>query len=177
MNTLKDICLKFSKQYMTRHIIDGGSWIGKNGLRETCGKAIAKYMQQNSDRKFYETLLGASREFADNNGTGLTPGRMLKDNTFALFRQSNGHIIIGIVLFSKVYHLYIKYPSAHAVNNNYCLALKYADNIYMPLDELKVVCLLDMHLKNIPISLSHFLVLFCYTRNTFVDVCTASIPL
>ncbi|KAL0087988.1 hypothetical protein F4703DRAFT_1717061, partial [Phycomyces blakesleeanus] len=29
MNTLKDICLKFSKQYMTRHIIDGGSWIGK----------------------------------------------------------------------------------------------------------------------------------------------------
>ncbi|KAL0082824.1 hypothetical protein J3Q64DRAFT_1850057 [Phycomyces blakesleeanus] len=71
MNTLKDICLKFGKQYMTRHIIDGGSWIGKNGLRETCGKAIAEYMQQNSDRKFHETLLGGSREFADNNSTGI----------------------------------------------------------------------------------------------------------
>ncbi|OAD74397.1 hypothetical protein PHYBLDRAFT_144850 [Phycomyces blakesleeanus NRRL 1555(-)] len=147
MNISKDICLKFGKQYMTRHIIDGGSWIGKNGLRETCGKAIAEYMQQNSDGKFHETLLGGSREFVDNNGTGLTPGRILKDNTFALFRQSNGHIIIGMVLFSKVYHLYIEYPSAHAVNNNYCLALKYADDIYTPLDELKVVCLLDMHLK------------------------------
>ncbi|KAL0084760.1 hypothetical protein F4703DRAFT_1794121 [Phycomyces blakesleeanus] len=147
MNTSKDICLKFGKQYMTRHIIDGGSWIGKNGLRETRGKAIAEYMQQNSDGKFHETLLGGSREFADNNSTGLTPGRILKDNTFALFRQSNGHIIIGMVLFSKVYHLYIEYPSAHAVNNNYRLALKYADDIYTPLDELKVVCLLDMHLK------------------------------
>ncbi|KAL0097660.1 hypothetical protein J3Q64DRAFT_1630084, partial [Phycomyces blakesleeanus] len=147
MNTSKDICLKFGKQYMTSHIIDGGSWIDKNGLRETRGKAIAEYMQQNSDGKFHETLLGGSREFADNNGTGLTPGRILKDNTFALFRQSNGHIIIGMVLFSKVYHLYIKYPSAHAVNNNYCLALKYADDIYTLLDELKVVCLLDMHLK------------------------------
>ncbi|OAD68325.1 C2H2-type zinc finger transcription factor [Phycomyces blakesleeanus NRRL 1555(-)] len=141
------ICLKFGKQYMTRHIIDGGSWIGKNGLRETRGKAIAEYMQQNSDGKFHETLLGGSREFADNNGTGLTPGRILKDNTFSLFRQSNGHIIIGIVLFSKVYHLYIEYLSAHAVNNNYHLALKCADDIYMPLDELKIVCLLDMHLK------------------------------
>ncbi|KAL0094124.1 hypothetical protein F4703DRAFT_1913791 [Phycomyces blakesleeanus] len=147
MNTLKDICFKFGKQYMTRHIIDGGSWIGKNGLRETCGKAIAEYMQQNSDRKFHETLLGGSREFADNNSTGLTSGRILKDNTFALFRQSNRYIIIGIVLFSKGYHLYIKYLSAHAVNNIYCLALKYADDIYTPLDELKVVCLLDMHLK------------------------------
>ncbi|OAD74362.1 hypothetical protein PHYBLDRAFT_67716 [Phycomyces blakesleeanus NRRL 1555(-)] len=147
MNTSKDICLKFGKQYMTRHIIDGGSWIGKNGLRKTCEKAIAEYMQQISDGKFHETLLGGSREFADNNGTGLTPGKILKDNTFALFRQINRYIIIGIVLFSKGYYLYIKYPSAHAVNNNYHLALKYADDIYMPLDELKVVCLLDTHLK------------------------------
>ncbi|OAD71599.1 hypothetical protein PHYBLDRAFT_147342 [Phycomyces blakesleeanus NRRL 1555(-)] len=132
---------------MTRHIIDGGSWINKNGLRETHGKAIAEYMQQSSDGKFHETLLSGSREFAGNNGTGLTPGRILKDNTFALFRQSNGHIIIGMVLFSKVYHLYIEYLSAHAANNNYRLALKYADDIYTPLDELKAVCLLDMHLK------------------------------
>ncbi|KAL0092580.1 C2H2-type zinc finger transcription factor [Phycomyces blakesleeanus] len=103
LNTSKDIGLKFAKQTMMRHILDGGSWPIENGLRLSCGKGVKAYIDNTASvHKFWNSLFGGSREFADNNNDGSIVNSELCDDTFALFMLMHSgsqtiHPIIGKV--------------------------------------------------------------------------------
>lgn len=55
---------------MIRHVIDGGSWINKDGRRVKFGKNMESYMVSLGD-SFFKEMFGEAREFADNNCVGL----------------------------------------------------------------------------------------------------------
>lgn len=56
-DTSKIVCLKFAKQSIMRHVIDGGSWLNKDNLREKQGEYVTKFLEQNSKEKFRHMLL------------------------------------------------------------------------------------------------------------------------
>lgn len=67
MNTSRDVCLKFGKQAILKHIIDSGSWIGRKGYREMYRRGVPEYLAGQEDGSFYHILIGGSRQLADNN--------------------------------------------------------------------------------------------------------------
>ncbi|KAL0078704.1 hypothetical protein F4703DRAFT_1918941 [Phycomyces blakesleeanus] len=152
LNTSKDIGLKFAKQTMMRHILDGGSWPVENGLRLSRGKGIKTYIDYTASvHKFWNVLFGGSREFADNNDDGSIVNSELCDDTFALFMPMHGgsqtvHPIIEKVSSSQVIHLHIDLPTDIAQKNNYLLAREYSGMSTL-LEELKMIRILDMYTK------------------------------
>ncbi|KAI7891993.1 uncharacterized protein EV154DRAFT_562855 [Mucor mucedo] len=65
LNPSRDVGLKFAKQSMVRHVLEGGSWLNKDGIREKTTEDVMSFIQTN-ESMFYLNLLGGSREFIDN---------------------------------------------------------------------------------------------------------------
>ncbi|KAI8140938.1 hypothetical protein BJV82DRAFT_671316 [Fennellomyces sp. T-0311] len=63
-NPSRDVLTFFGRQFMFRHIIEGGYW-DDNDTHINAGEAILQYMDTHKD--FTETYLGKDREYADNN--------------------------------------------------------------------------------------------------------------
>jgi hypothetical protein len=65
-NPAKDITIRFRKEEMLRHIIDGGYWKDQDGHSVKIG-AHAKLWLDTNRKDFSVTLLGGSRPLEDNN--------------------------------------------------------------------------------------------------------------
>ncbi|KAL0073970.1 hypothetical protein J3Q64DRAFT_1881433 [Phycomyces blakesleeanus] len=109
LNTSRDVCLKFAKQSAMRHIIDGGSWVSKDKMREKYGNSTAEFFKENFNNNVKNILFGRSRDFADNNNTDDITAKALCDNTFAVFmlkesRDQHVHPFIGKVSSLRVEH-------------------------------------------------------------------------
>ncbi|KAI8375483.1 hypothetical protein BD560DRAFT_70779 [Blakeslea trispora] len=53
----KDVAVRFGKQEVLRHIIDGGSWVNKEGNRVKYGQDIESVIKSNRD-EFMQTIFG-----------------------------------------------------------------------------------------------------------------------
>ncbi|KAL0087533.1 hypothetical protein J3Q64DRAFT_1847691 [Phycomyces blakesleeanus] len=109
LNTSRDVCLKFAKQSAMRHIIDGGSWVSKDKMREKYGNSTAEFLKENFNDNVKNILFSGSRDFADNNDTDDITAKALCDNTFAVFmlkesRDQHAHPFIGKVSSLRVEH-------------------------------------------------------------------------
>ncbi|KAL0073066.1 hypothetical protein F4703DRAFT_1975534 [Phycomyces blakesleeanus] len=85
LNTSRDVCLKFAKQAVMRHVIDGGSWMNKDGQREHYGGDTAVFLHENVDKNFQDILFGRLRDFANNNDIDNIADLPPRNNTFGVF--------------------------------------------------------------------------------------------
>lgn len=69
-NPSKDLAIKFGKQEVLRHLINGGSWVSKKKKRVKFGRDIERFISS-VGHGFFEQMFGESREFTDNNYTGI----------------------------------------------------------------------------------------------------------
>ncbi|OAD71822.1 hypothetical protein PHYBLDRAFT_72696 [Phycomyces blakesleeanus NRRL 1555(-)] len=126
LNTSRDVCLKFAKQAVMRHVIDGGSWMNKDGQREHYGGDTAVFLHENVDKNFQDILFGRLRDFANNNDIDNIADLPPRNNTFGVFvlnesRDQPVHYIIGKVSSLRVEHYRVE-SSAHGQENNFLLA-------------------------------------------------------
>ena len=83
-DTSRDLALKFGKQEVLRHIINGGSWKSKkNGKRVKYGIELEKCILSLGD-DFFNNMFGESREFSDNNYAGI---KTIKVGVCGVFQQ------------------------------------------------------------------------------------------
>ncbi|KAL0075112.1 hypothetical protein F4703DRAFT_1967252 [Phycomyces blakesleeanus] len=163
LNTSRDICFKFAKQSAMRHIIDGGSWVSKDKMREKYGNSMAEFLKENFNDNAKNILFGGSIDFADNNNTDDITAKALCDNTFVVFmlkesRDQHAHPFIGKVSSLRVEHYRVE-SSLYAQVNSYLLVQRVSNDASTPLDQLKIVCKLDMHTEfnnKLVINLSKF---------------------
>lgn len=88
----RDVLLLFSRQFMFRHVTDGGSWVTKRGKRVQAGAGIEAYID--NDPKFRSLYLGYDRDYADNNSSP----KSLKNSLAGLFAyRATGHPFFGRV--------------------------------------------------------------------------------
>lgn len=52
LNPSRDAGLKFAKQSIIRHIVEGGSWLNKDGLRERGSDELLAYIEENNREMF-----------------------------------------------------------------------------------------------------------------------------
>ncbi|KAG2193243.1 hypothetical protein INT47_007869 [Mucor saturninus] len=62
LNPSQDVRLKFVKQSMMRHVIEGSSGLNMNGITEKAGEDVISLIPANDDRVYLD-LLGGSRDF------------------------------------------------------------------------------------------------------------------
>lgn len=160
-NTSRDVALKFGKQMVVKSILDGASWI-INGKRVACGKDVKMYIERNSKnhqqgdttrhpkRDFCEQLLGGSREFIDN----YAGNQNLKVGGYAVLSSKVGSLFYGKrMIIGKLVEGSIKnnqvelYRMISGDENAPYMAEKLNDGL-IPLSELNVECVLDMHLNH-----------------------------
>lgn len=60
----RDAALRFAKQELLKHVIDGGSWINKENIRVEYGEAIKRFI---CNEKMFRLKFFGAREFAENN--------------------------------------------------------------------------------------------------------------
>jgi hypothetical protein len=140
LNTSRDVCLKFGKQSMIQHIVDGGSWLNRDGLREKTGEEVVSFIDEHKEL-CYKNLFGGSREFADNNDSEYQLPD-LRNNHVAVFIDSLSRPFIGIVSDDKVYYL----TSYSGTLQDNCLVLcQMNEPVFALLNEVKLQSILDVH--------------------------------
>ncbi|KAL0088739.1 hypothetical protein J3Q64DRAFT_1881846 [Phycomyces blakesleeanus] len=132
-----------------RHIIDGSSQASKDKMREKYDNSTAEFLKENFSNNVKNILFGGSRDFADNNDTDDITAKALCDNTFAVFmlkesKDQHAHPFIGKVSSLRVEHYRVE-SSPHTQGDNYLLTQRVSNDASTPLDQLKIVCKLDMH--------------------------------
>ncbi|KAL0086200.1 hypothetical protein J3Q64DRAFT_1738408 [Phycomyces blakesleeanus] len=137
LNISRDVCLKLTKQSAMRHIIDDDSWVSKDKMREKYSNFTAEFLKENFNDNVKNILFGGSREFADNNDTDDITTKALCDNTFVVFMLKESR--------DQHAHPFIGKSSPHAQVNNYLLAQRVSNDASTLLNQLKIVCKLDMH--------------------------------
>ena len=84
LNPSRDVGLKFAKQSMMRHVLEGGSWLNKDGIREKTTEDVMSFIKTN-ESMFYLNLLGGSREFIDNTDPNY---KKISEGSFAVFKSN-----------------------------------------------------------------------------------------
>ncbi|KAL0093855.1 hypothetical protein F4703DRAFT_1790277 [Phycomyces blakesleeanus] len=137
------------KQAVMRHLIDGSSWMNKVCQREHYGGDTAAFLHENVDKNFRDILFGRSKDFADNNDIDNIADLPPCNNTFGVFalkesRDQPVYYIIRKVSSPRVEHYRVE-SSAHGQENNFLLAQRFSNNLTTPLNQLTMVCKLNMH--------------------------------
>lgn len=92
-NPTRDLALKFGKQETFRHVINGGSWVSKEGKRVKFGVELERYISSLGDT-FFKEMLGESREFTDNNYTGI---KNIKNGVCGVFQYEVNSVVNAFV--------------------------------------------------------------------------------
>ncbi|KAI7891101.1 uncharacterized protein EV154DRAFT_91175 [Mucor mucedo] len=93
-DTSKSLALKFGKQELLRHIVDGGSWVSKDIKRVRYGSKLKNYIDMAGDDFFLE-MFGSSREFADNNYSGVNTFSVGVCGLFSVCIDNNTSVFVG----------------------------------------------------------------------------------
>ncbi|KAI9011873.1 hypothetical protein CLU79DRAFT_890973 [Phycomyces nitens] len=69
-NPSRDVAVRFSKQQVLKHIVDGGSWVNSQGKRVKYGAELEAHIK--ADETFFRQQFSGAREFAENNYSQIT---------------------------------------------------------------------------------------------------------
>ncbi|KAI8327353.1 hypothetical protein BD560DRAFT_494529 [Blakeslea trispora] len=145
VNVLNQIAVKFGKQSMIRHVVDGGSWVDANQLRVKTGSKILEFVQDQGNT-FYYNLFGGTRDFADNNDNSYATPKV-KNGLFAVFKSRSDEDIryIGSYENGVITCWQVQQPTSRDVQNNVLQAVQTSSLISYEHCEIEHV--LDMHTK------------------------------
>ncbi|KAI7865392.1 uncharacterized protein EV154DRAFT_162074 [Mucor mucedo] len=151
LNPSRDIGIKFGKQSMMRHVLEGGSWLNENKIREKARDDVISFIQSIEDRVYLD-LLGGSRDFIDNTDPSY---KKIGEGSFALFRHTNNDNsslqvnqqkpFVGVVCGPSVL-------SGECSCNNFergCIPLNFSqDQVLVPLNQLEVETVLNVYSRS-----------------------------
>ncbi|KAI8371085.1 hypothetical protein BD560DRAFT_396046 [Blakeslea trispora] len=145
VNVSNQIAVKFGKQSMIRHVVDGGSWVDANQLRVKTGSKILEFVQDQGNT-FYYNLFGGTRDFADNNDNSYATPKV-KNGLFAVFKSRSNEDIryIGSYENGVITCWQVQQPTSRDVQNNVLQAVQTSSLISYEHCEIEHV--LDMHTK------------------------------
>lgn len=144
-NVSKQVAVKFGKQSVMKHIVDGGSWIDDDGRRIEPGKKLMEFINS-QDEAFRYNLFGGTRELADNNGNEYQSAS-LKNGVFAAFSSQDGQNskYIGEYRDGFVTCWQVQ-PVTHTDKQQNVLRASCLQQV-MNISELTFDCILDMHIQ------------------------------
>ncbi|OAD75375.1 hypothetical protein PHYBLDRAFT_166622 [Phycomyces blakesleeanus NRRL 1555(-)] len=133
----------------------------KVSQREHYGDNTAAFFHKNIDNNFQNILFGRLRDFTDNNDIDNIADLSPCNNTFGVFalkksRDQPVHYIIGKIFSLRVEHYRVE-SSVQSQENNFFLAQRFSNNLTTLLNQLTMICKLDMHIhydNNLVINLN-----------------------
>lgn len=161
----KDIAIKFGKEEVVRHMMNGGSWLDSNGSRVRLGAEARGLVNDN----FVENLLGGSRDFMDNyTQQNVAPGVcgvfFLKDGASSTLKR----YMIGKAR-SEGTGIMIDMYSMRRINQQQYTIVTTPTMISIPFEQLDTKIIIDMYVENVDgeriINVSKFGSYWFFSRN------------
>lgn len=147
-NPSKDLALKFGKQEVLRHLINGGSWVTKKKKRVKIGSEIEAFISSLGDG-FFKEMFGESREFTDNNYTGIKKIRKGVCAVFEYEADFTVSVFIGEVIDidEDNKRITLQKYALHIIESNYiCRKTELIETL--PIHKLTPKGALDMFMKD-----------------------------
>ncbi|KAI7890774.1 uncharacterized protein EV154DRAFT_481904 [Mucor mucedo] len=117
-DTSKSLALKFGKQELLRHIVDGGSWVSKDIKRVRYGSKLKKYIDMAGD-DFLLEMFGSSREVADNNYSGVKTFSMGVCDLFSVCIDNNTSVFVDKLIPKGALDMFNKDVNGNKIMNPY----------------------------------------------------------
>lgn len=142
LNTSRDIGIKFAKQSILQHVLQGGYWGDvKTGELTSAGGAVKEFVNKN-EAGFNLEFFGGTRDFQENNELCDKP---LGEASLAIFSSASSSLFVGgdgLVIPLVLHYKYLA-NGERDFSSGYIQASVPLRITYQPISSLQVECLLD----------------------------------